>query len=85
MTSPVREIEIRCPDCNSYYQDWFRPSVNLNLDDFDDDYLEEASTSTCPRCGFRVDHAMLVVNRSGVWCLDDGMEGEDEDADFDDD
>ena len=39
MTSPPREITVTCPDCGHIYEDWYRPSINLSLDDFDDDYL----------------------------------------------
>ena len=51
MTSPPEQIEVECPKCRQVYSDWYRPSINLTLDDFDDEYLEAASTSTCPECG----------------------------------
>lgn len=35
----------------------------MALDDFDDDYLEQASTTTCPRCGVERDLATLIVRR----------------------
>ena len=54
MTSPPREITVTCPDCGHIYEDWYRPSINLSLDSFDDAYLEEASTTTCPECGVKV-------------------------------
>lgn len=44
MTSPPKEIEVTCPDCGHFYRDWYRPSINLSLDDFDDEYLEETTT-----------------------------------------
>ena len=42
---------MRCPRCAHEYDDWYRASINLDLDDSDDDYLREASTATCPDCG----------------------------------
>jgi hypothetical protein len=66
MTSPPQRITVECPACASQYGDWWRPSMNLDLEDFDDDYLEEASTATCPGCGHRVALGSLVVE-DGVW------------------
>jgi DNA-directed RNA polymerase subunit RPC12/RpoP len=67
MTSPVEEIEVQCPKCGQVYSDWYRPSINLTLDDFDDEYLEAASTSACPECGHKVRHNVLTVREDGVW------------------
>ncbi len=50
--------------------------INLDLDDFDDAYIEEASTATCPACGHKLAIANLIVERDGRWVL-----GEDEDDD----
>ncbi|MXZ71121.1 MAG: hypothetical protein F4Z04_06405 [Acidobacteria bacterium] len=61
MTSPVTEISVSCPDCGHDYVDWCRPSINLTLDDFDDDYLEQATTTTCPKCGAKHDLEVLTV------------------------
>ena len=69
MTSPPQAIEVKCPRCGKVYQDWWRPSVNLGLDSFDDDYLENASTATCPRCGEKVSLDVLIVREDGVWEL----------------
>ena len=63
MTSPVEEITVTCPDCGRVYRDWYRASINLALDDFDADYLEQASTTTCPACGAKRDLATLIVRR----------------------
>ena len=60
MTSPPREIEVTCPDCGHVYLDWYRPSINLSLDSFDDAYLEEASTTTYPECGVKYDLGDVV-------------------------
>ena len=61
MTSPPTEISVTCPDCGHGYRDWYRPSINLTLDDFDDDYLEQASTTTCPKCGVKHDLDVLMA------------------------
>ncbi|MCY4115951.1 MAG: hypothetical protein OXF55_03550 [Caldilineaceae bacterium] len=65
MTSPPEVVEIRCPNCGHEYVDWYRPSINLSLDDFDDDYLEEASTTTCPKCGSKYDLGTLSAGLDG--------------------
>ena len=62
MTSPVAEIAVTCPDCGRVYRDWQRASIDLALDDFDDD-LEQASTTTRPACGVNRDPSTLVVRR----------------------
>ena len=63
MTSPPEEIEVVCPDCGQKYVDWYCPSLNLSLDNFDDDYLEEASTKTCPRYGVKYDLGTLFAGQ----------------------
>jgi ribosomal protein S27AE len=68
MTSPPRQIKVECPRCGSSYEDWYRPSINLNLDDFDEDYLRQASTATCPTCGYVVELSTLVV-QGDIWRL----------------
>jgi len=35
------------------------------LDDFDDEYLEEATTTTCPEYGVKYDMGTLLARRSG--------------------
>jgi len=67
MTSPPREISIKCPKCATTYKTWWRASMNLSLDDFDDDYIEKMSTGTCPECGFKVRLETLVVDHDGRW------------------
>ena len=66
MTSPPEQIRVRCPRCGREYDDWYRPSVNLDLDDFDEEYLRRASTATCPACGLVVEIGSLVVE-GDVW------------------
>ena len=41
MISPPEEITVRCPKCGHLYKDWTRASVNLDLDDFDEEYLAD--------------------------------------------
>jgi hypothetical protein len=40
--------------------------MNLDLDDFDDEYLDKASSAVCPKCGRKVYFHSLVV-RDGVF------------------
>jgi hypothetical protein len=61
MTSPVEPITIQCPECGHTFNDWYRPSVNLGLDDFDEDYLNECSSAICPACGHKVDIDILLA------------------------
>jgi hypothetical protein len=49
MSTPPEFIVVWC-HCGAVYRDWFRPSINLSLDHFDDDYIERASSITCPNC-----------------------------------
>ena len=53
VTSLPRSITVKCPNCGTRYEDWHRASMNLDLDDFDEEYLREASTATCPSCARR--------------------------------
>ena len=68
MTSPPEEITVQCPKCGHSYQDWFRASVNLDLDAFDSEYLEQCSTATCPECQYKVNLDVLIVE-DGVFKL----------------
>ena len=63
MSMPPEEITITCPDCGHVYKDWYRASINLALDDFGANYLEQASTTTCPVCRVTHDLGTLVVRR----------------------
>ena len=38
MTSPIEDITVQCPKCEHLYKDWFRASVNLDLDPFDSEH-----------------------------------------------
>ncbi len=33
---------MKYPGCSKAYEDWFRPSINLQLDDFDEGEVEES-------------------------------------------
>lgn len=67
MSSPPENIRIKCPQCGCIYDDWWRPSINLGLDSFDEDYVKEASESKCPDCGFVVKHDVLVVDKNRIF------------------
>ncbi len=67
MTSPCEQIEVECPNCGTVYSDWIRRSLNLMLDDFDEDYIKEATTATCPSCSYTVDFGGLVVRPDWVF------------------
>jgi predicted RNA-binding Zn-ribbon protein involved in translation (DUF1610 family) len=69
MTSPVTTVQVRCPQCGNLYEDWYRAPLNLTLDDFDDEYVQEATTATCPTCGTVVHFPSLIVDVEGVWHL----------------
>lgn len=66
MSSPIEDVVIKCPQCDKQYKDWWRPSVNLDLDDFDDAYLAECCSAVCPHCQFKVSFGMLTVE-NGVF------------------
>jgi predicted RNA-binding Zn-ribbon protein involved in translation (DUF1610 family) len=70
MTSPSELVSIECPECGHRYETWHRASINLCLDPgMDEDYIREASTGTCPECGFVAELGVLVVEPDGVWRL----------------
>jgi hypothetical protein len=66
MTSPVQRITVECPRCHEEFEDWYRASINLNIEHFDDDYIRQASTATCPSCELVVELGTLVVD-GDVW------------------
>ncbi len=67
MTSPPKDIKVLCPRCDIEHDDWMRGSINLELDDFDEEYVDQATSSTCPECKFKVYHQSLIVRKDGVW------------------
>ena len=68
MTSPPRPITVQCPRCGHRFEDWYRASINLDLDDFDDDYVREATSATCPTCALVIDLGAIVV-QGDVWTI----------------
>jgi hypothetical protein len=50
MTMPPEQIDVECLKCGRVYQSWYRPSINLGLDNFSAEYLEAMSTATNPQC-----------------------------------
>lgn len=61
MTSPPRDVTVCCPCCNGQYQTWYRPSLNLDIEDFDDEYIDAATSAVCPTCGHKVYFDTLIV------------------------
>ncbi len=41
--------------------------MNLQLEDFDEEYIRSATVKTCPHCGVEIQLSALVVGRDGVW------------------
>lgn len=80
MTSPPEQIRVRCPGCGTVFEDWWRPSINLRLDRFDQEYMRQATTATCPECGTVTDLGVLVVREDGVWEWRGGGEQPDEES-----
>ena len=61
MTSPPERVTVICPQCGHTYEDWWRPSVNLDLDDFDDEYLDACMSAVCPECKHKVYFGNMIV------------------------
>jgi DNA-directed RNA polymerase subunit RPC12/RpoP len=66
MTSPIERVKVTCPQCGHLYEDWYRASLNLDLDDFDDEYIDSATSAVCPKCSFKVYFGTLIV-RDGIF------------------
>jgi hypothetical protein len=58
------------------YVDWFRPSINLDLDDFDEEYVDAASSAVCPNCSHKVYFENLVVINDVFYVSDGGQSDE---------
>ena len=67
MTMPPEIIHVKCPKCEHVYEDWYRGSINLTMDHFDEEYIEEATTAKCPNCGLKVSLGAVIVREDGVW------------------
>lgn len=65
MTSPPEEITIVCPGCDHPYRTWWRPSLNLSLDSFSEEYITQVTSGRCPECGLVVDLDALIVDEDG--------------------
>lgn len=61
MTSPIHRIRVECPACGHSFVDWWRPSMNFGLESFTDEYVRQASTATCPQCGYVTEVGALLV------------------------
>lgn len=81
---PPEEVTIVCPKCAHVYRDWYRASMNLDLDAFDETYIDEASSAVCPRCSYKVYFDSLIV-RDGDFELGDDDEDTDEGSASDED
>lgn len=59
---PPEPVKINCPACGHTYHDWIRRSVNLDLDDFDEAYVDACSSAVCPHCEHKVYFDTLTVS-----------------------
>ncbi len=66
MTSPPKQITVHCPRCDERFEDSYRPSINLGLGEkWSDEEIYDATTATCPTCGFVIPLALVVAD--DVW------------------
>ncbi len=73
MTSPPERITVQCPQCGGQFEDWYRASLNLAIEDFDESYIEEAGSATCPTCKHTIKLDTLIVREEdGVWLMEGG-------------
>lgn len=52
-TSPPEEIVVQCAKCQHQYTKLSRRRINLVVDDYDSEDVEELKDLTCPQCGYR--------------------------------
>ena len=70
-STPVEQVTVECSDCGYRYDEYHRRSMSLELDDFDDDYLEQMSTTICPECGGKPSIGSLVVREvDNTWVFE---------------
>jgi hypothetical protein len=81
MDTPPEEMRIRCPRCGAQYDAWREEEMNLDLDTFDDESLESASSASCPMCGLTVSFDELVAVGNGAWTTPEGSAADDEELD----
>lgn len=62
MTSPPEQIVVECPNCKRWYEDWHRPSINRLIDNFSDEFIEQASTAVCPYCNCKAALGIWLTN-----------------------
>lgn len=66
MTSPPEEVKIQCPKCKRIFYFWTRPSINLDLDNFDPEYIKQVTIATCPQCKTTIELNNLII-KQGVF------------------
>jgi len=65
MTSPIEEIEVRCPQCSTIFTDTIRGSINLSLgEEWTDEEIDEATSVTCPNCEYKQYGDAIVVSNN---------------------
>lgn len=69
MSSPVEDITVTCPACRNEFKTWYRASLNMQLDHFDEAYIRSVTIKTCPQCKAKVYLDSLIVGEDGVWRL----------------
>jgi hypothetical protein len=69
MTMPPEQIEVECSKCQTRFKTWHRPSINLRLERFSDEYIRKMSTAVCPRCNCKIALNTLIVAEDGTWHL----------------
>ena len=64
MTSPAEKMRVRCPRCQTVFVDWYRASINRQVDPWaHDDYVRQCGEAQCPDCATTVELGTLVVER----------------------
>lgn len=62
MTSPIVEIEVRCPSCDEVFNTWHRASVNLSLgEEWSSQDLDAVLYVGCPKCSARYEKGSLIL------------------------
>lgn len=68
MTSPPTKITIQCSRCHQTFETWHRASINLDLDPYTEEELQEATRETCPSCRLVIPLETLVVD-GDTWTI----------------
>jgi hypothetical protein len=62
MTSPIVDIEVKCPVCGERFVTWHRASVNLSLGEkWTKKELREVKFAMCPSCNGRFEKDTLIA------------------------